>query len=150
VANAERPGSLTITNDSYNLGTTRTCTIGFEYYDTVEEAQAAYIEYTKTPESKIAPGKYWEFDDSKIVTDDNEICIVYSGSHTDGKDYTGSTLYMTAYYKNIVLAYSTYVSHYTFDTKFHTMTPEEIQEYFAGEVATYAQALEDAMKAAFA
>ncbi|MBR4203231.1 MAG: hypothetical protein IKQ93_06630 [Candidatus Methanomethylophilaceae archaeon] len=150
VANAERPGSLTITNDSYNLGTTRTCTIGFEYYDTVEEAQAAYIEYTKTPESKIDPSKYWEFDDSKIVTDDNEICIVYSGSHTDGKDYTGSTLYMTAYYKNIVLAYSTYVSHYTFDTKFHTMTPQEIQEYFAGEVATYAQALEDAMKAAFA
>ncbi len=148
-ANVEKPGSLTITNDSYNAGTTRTCSIFFEYYDTIEEAQVAYYDYKQTPEGKIAPDKYWLYDASSITTDNNEICIVYSGSHTSGKDYTGSTLYMTAYYKNLVLAYSTYVSHYTFDEKFYTMTPEEIQQYFEGEVGIFAQALEDAMKSAF-
>lgn len=154
VANAVSPGSVTITNDSYTLGSTRTCTVSFKYYDTAAEAQAAYEAskaVSKGPNSKVSDTSYTLYNASGIVDPtDNEIYILYSGSHTSGKAYTGSTLYMAAYYKNITFEYQTYVSHYSFDTSYHTMKAGDITAHFGQEVDTFAKALEAAMKAALA
>ena len=106
---------------------------------------------SKGPNSKATDASYTLYNASSIVDPaDNEIYILFSGSHSSGKAYTGSTLYMAAYYKNITFEYSTYVSHYSFDEAYHTMPAADITAHFAGEVDTFAKALENAMKAALA
>ena len=146
VANAKAPGSVTITNESYNEGTNRTCTINFEYYDNVSDAAAAYDGYKTTVTGKSGNA----LDATAIVGthENNGITMKFSGSHTAGKAYTGSTVYVTAYYQNIVLKYETYVSHYTFDTSFHSMEPGDITAYFTTQATAFATAIENAMIAA--
>jgi len=149
VANVEKPGAVHFVNEYYNH-TDKSYDLYFEYYETVEEAKAAFDAYA----AKVTPKSSYDFDASEIIgsTEDNDFCIRYSGSHTDGKDYSGSTVYMTAYYKNIVLYNNapTYFSYYTFDESLYDKSKEEVLAYFTSELTVCIQAMEDAMKAAFA
>ena len=148
-------GAVAITNTSYSApDSSRTNVTYFEYYETAEEAKAAF-EASKNvksgPASKEGTAGYNLLDVSSIIgdTENNEIYLVYSGSHTEGKDYTGSTVYVTAYLENIVLMYksSGYISHYSFDPKYYDMTADEITEHFTEEAMKFAQAIEDALEA---
>ena len=99
---------------------------------------------------KSTDSGYTQLDCTTIVAaGDNEIYLVYSGSHSDGSAYTGSTVYLSAYYKNMTLLYesSGYISHYTFDTSFHSMKAEDITAYFTEKATEFANAIETALKA---
>lgn len=145
-------GTVTLTNQSYVADAKRTSSISFAYYDSVGDAKAAFDNFKADGKmKKPSDTGYRQYDVSSIVDgEDNDIYLVYSGGHKVGSAYTGSTIYVTAYYKNIVLTFnpSSYISHYTFDTSFHSMTAEEITEYFTKEVKVFAESLEAAMKAA--
>ena len=147
----EQPGAVTITNQSYNVDASRTSTIHFKYYDTISDAQAAYTACQSVSGiKKSTDSGYQALDTSSIVAaTDNGFYFVYSGSHSSGKDYTGSTVYVTAYYKNMVLLYesSGYISHYSFDTAYHTMTADQITAHFTAEALEFANAIEAALKA---
>ncbi|AMH94128.1 adhesin-like protein [methanogenic archaeon ISO4-H5] len=146
-----QPGAVTITNQSYNADATRTSTVHFKYYDTVEDAKAAF-EASKSVSGikKSTDTGYRALDCTSIVAaGDNEFYLVYSGSHTAGNAYTGSTVYLSAYYKNMTLLYesSGYISHYTFDTSFHSKSASEITDYFTEKATEFANAIETALKA---
>ena len=158
VANAESPGSVTITNPSYTAGANRTAIINFAYYDTEEDADAAYATNAATVDSKVKKDgvlkdNNYLFDATGLTgaTAHNDITLGYTSNVYTNKAYTGgSTIYVTAHYKNIVLTYSTYVSYYTFDADFAQKTAEQGKAYFDAEVTQFATALENAMAAVYA
>ncbi len=145
-ANATDIGSVSLTSTSSSG--TKTTVLGFKYYDTVADAYAAY-DASKT----TASGKSGNvLDTSAIVgsTADNGIYIKFTANVSTGKAYNGySTIYMTAYYKNVVWEYTTYFSHYVYDESFSSKTPDQAKAYFQAEATKLAQAFEDAMIAAY-
>ena len=156
VANERAPGSVTITNSYYN-GSDYIYKFTFEYYADVEDAKNAYLADRATAsygyDVKVGDSKTTDFNTSGIVeANDNEIVICFTGSHSSGSVYTGSTLYMSGYYKNLVWKHESpaYLSQYSFDEAFFDMSASAITEHFRGEVSTFVNALENAMKAAMA
>lgn len=161
VANAEKHGSLQTTNVAYNgPDSTRVHSIYFEYYATVAEAKAAYDSYadpSKSVASKLSDtDKYTTVNTSTIVeASDNAILLGYSHDvHDAKKEYTGSTVYFVAYYKNIVLkadangiGTGVYQSIYSYDSALYNKTSAELNTYWGAEALAFANAIEAALKA---
>ncbi len=147
-ANGADVGAITMTAMGYG-GTNTTKTFTLKYYETADAAKAKFDADTSTVNGKTGN----KLDTSTIVgsTADNGITLVYTANVYTNKAYTGgSTIYMTAYYKNVVWEYSTYFSSYTFDAAFKEKTPDQAKEYYQAEAIKLATALEEALKAAYA
>ena len=146
-ANVADIGSVALTSMGYS-GANKTTTLGFTYYDTEEAAKTAYEGFKATVDTKSG----YSLDTSSIVgtTSYNGIDLVFTSNVYTNKAYTGgSTIYMTAYYKNVVWEYKTYFSYYTFDADFANKTGDQAKSYFQGEATKLAQGLEEAMIAAY-
>ena len=147
-ANTKDVGSISLTSMSYG-GSDKTTTIQLTYYEDIATAKSKYDSSAATVTGKSGNA----FDASSIVgeTADNGITIKFTSNVYKDKAYTGgSTIYMTAYYKNVVWEYKTYFSHYTFDEAFKDKTDAQALEYFQSEVTKLAQAIEDSFKEAYA
>ena len=149
-ANASDIGSVALTSTT-SSGGNKTTVLGFTYYDTVVLAKAAYDAGVTEVNKKTSANA---FDASSIVgtTEDNGMTIRFTSNVTTDttKVYAGySTIYMTAYYKNVVWEYKTYFSHYVLDDSFRSKDPDAAKAYYQAEVAKLATAMEEAMKAAY-
>ena len=142
VANSEQPGSVWFTNEYTAPETYKTNKIYFEYYESETDAASAFAGYSTTTASKGS---------GYTVVDTDTIYLKYGVKDAAAaNEYkASSTIYMTACYKNVVLKFTSYFTCYAYNDECPT-EPEQQKTYFAGEIATFTKAVDDAMKAAYA
>ena len=150
-ANAVKPGSVTIVNGTYNVGQTKTIPCEFEYYETEEEAKEAFETYSHMKYMEPSDTK-WLLDVGDLKTEHSDVTAYYSESRSTTKLYTGSTLYITGYYKNMVWMYnaSNYIGEYTFDSKEYEKSSDVLKEEYHENALAFAKAMIEAMKTALA